>query len=111
MSELDLRKTQRELIARAIGYGLSQPDMKLMDAIYEHALSTVCDALVTAGMVTEGHSTGLKTDLRAKQAQLHKLTVINVATEIAHSMNRKALLDNDGVEPFIKLILEEANSA
>ena len=109
MSELDLRKTQRELLAKAIGYGLGQPDLKILDSIYEKSLTTIVDALVENQMITVGHSTGLKTDLRTRQAELFKLAITNVATEIAHSMNRKALLDNDGVEPFIKLILEEVN--
>lgn len=106
MSEVSLRPTQRTLLARAIAYGLKQPDMKLAAGIYEKALTTIGDVLVESGVVTDRVYVELKRDLRAKQDQLFRITVSNVVTEMAHSMNRKALLDNDSVEPFIKEVLE-----
>lgn len=106
MSEMVLNTEQRSLIARAIGYGLSQPDMSLTSNLYEKALTTICDTLVKADVVTDGHATALKTDLRTKQASILRCTVTNIATEIAHSMNRKGLLTNEAVEPFIEATMK-----
>lgn len=101
-----LTKEQRDLLATAIAYGLQQPDMTLVSDIYEKALTTVGDTLVESGIVTDRVYVDLKRDLRAKQSQLLRIAISNVATEIVHSMNRKSLIANDDVDDFIKKILE-----
>lgn len=96
------RVEYERIVLKMTGEGLlmKQEGIRLIKAM-AYGLGELKRALVKDGKFTTLDEDGSSYEMD------YKTIMRNTVSEIAHSMNRKRLLSNDGTEEFIKLAYEE----